>query len=607
MTSVSGNATVVAKLVSTLAGSNWTESAGVVLADSANGASTTPAVELGVYGFTTNSNGQVTDNGTIDLTAQLANGSSYYSSNPLASVNVGTPFTLDSDYGVPDETYNPPVWLKLVEAGSGSSTVFTGYYSMDGVNWTEVGATTAGEVSFSHSTNVAGVVSTNLARFTNVSASPLWFSTPPTASPATVTGTTCQLSAQGQSSAGNSGITYTWSTTTAPVGASPPTFSANGTNAASATTATFHAAGTYVLTATMADSAGNVAAETVTVVVDQKATSVVVSPSPVNLASGAEQTLYATLDDQFGAAISYSGFTWAVTGNGTISSSGNFTAPTNRLETDTVTAASSIGSIQGTATINVLATPASLTAAPVSGTEIDLSWPAVSGATGYNVYRGTGYPPAGGGGEALIAANVSGPTYQDKSLSGQTTYYYVVRAVNASETGAASAQALATNPPPYIAFSDADIGSPQQKGSLKYASGSGVYTVAGGGDQIWGSSDSFNFASVALSGDGSIAAQVASVHTPRPGQRGLMFRDSTAANAAMAMLAVAPSGGLTFETRATNGGLVSAQLVAGFMSPIWLRLCRGGRPVHGLLFYGQRTQRCELDRSRLGGRDIGVS
>ena len=74
LTNVSGDATVVAKLVSTQAGNNQGNWAGVILADSANGLSTTPAVALGVNGFTTDSNGNVTDNGTIQLTAELANG-----------------------------------------------------------------------------------------------------------------------------------------------------------------------------------------------------------------------------------------------------------------------------------------------------------------------------------------------------------------------------------------------------------------------------------------------------------------------------------------------------------------------------------------------------
>ena len=108
----------------------------------------------------------------------------------------------------------------------------------------------------------------------------------------------------------------------------------------------------------MTDSAGNVAAETVTVVVNQTPTAVVVTPSPVNVASGGQQSFSATLDDQFGSAIPYSAFTWAVTaGSGSVNASGNYTAPANTLGTATVTATSSLGSIHGTAAINVVAAP----------------------------------------------------------------------------------------------------------------------------------------------------------------------------------------------------------------------------------------------------------
>ena len=84
-------------------------------------------------------------------------------------------------------------------------------------------------------------------------------------------------------------------------------------------------------------------------------------------------------------------FTWAVTaGGGSVDSSGNYTA-SGAAGTATLTATSSLGLISGTAAINILAlsprVPASLTATLISSDEIDLSWPAVTWATGYNVYR----------------------------------------------------------------------------------------------------------------------------------------------------------------------------------------------------------------------------
>ena len=79
LTNVSGDTTLIAKMVSTQVGGSGSSRAGIILADSSNGASTTPAVELGVYGYGSSSynNG----NGIVELTAQLSNGSQ---DNPLA-------------------------------------------------------------------------------------------------------------------------------------------------------------------------------------------------------------------------------------------------------------------------------------------------------------------------------------------------------------------------------------------------------------------------------------------------------------------------------------------------------------------------------------------
>ena len=103
-------------------------------------------------------------------------------------------------------------------------------------------------------------------------------------------------------------------------------------------------------------------------------------------------------------------------------------------------------------------------------------------ATGYNVYRGT--VPGGELVTPLNAILLTGTSYDDKSVAGQTAYYYVVRPVDATGIGAASAKASATTPGPEYNFAhDQDIVAPLQAGSLAYASG--TYTVKGGGTDIW--------------------------------------------------------------------------------------------------------------------------
>lgn len=89
--------------------------------------------------------------------------------------------------------------------------------------------------------------------------------------------------------------------------------------------------------------------------------------------------------------------------------------------------------------ITVPAGPLGLTATAVSRSEIDLTWAAVAGATGYTVQRGS----TSGGPYSTIGTPTS-PSFADMALSPDTAYYYVVEASNPSGLSAPSAQATAT-------------------------------------------------------------------------------------------------------------------------------------------------------------------
>ena len=149
----------------------------------------------------------------------------------------------------------------------------------------------------------------------------------------------------------------------------------------------------------------------------------------------------------------------------------------------------------------------------------------------------------------------------------------------------------------------------RQAGSLHYTAAGDIYTVSGGGTDIWGLSDSFNFASVSLPGNGSIMADVTSVQYTSPlAKAGVMFRDSTNANAAMAMLAVTPASGLYFETRTGDGGGTTVQFAPGFTTPIWLEITRGADNVF-TAFYSTSTvavPRDKLGANRLARDGFGV-
>ena len=188
--------------------------------------------------------------------------------------------------------------------------------------------------------------------------------TPASASPSPVTGTSTALSVLGADTAGESSINYTWSAT----GPGTVSFSANGTNAAKNTTATFTAAGNYTLQAVLIDSSGSSANSSVAVTVSQSLTSVTVTPATVTVATNGTQQFTATAADQFGNAIGSAAFTWAVNGGGTISSSGLFTAGSATGGPFTVTASS--GGQTGTASVTISATPP-----PPTGVSI---WPSTA-------------------------------------------------------------------------------------------------------------------------------------------------------------------------------------------------------------------------------------
>jgi hypothetical protein len=198
------------------------------------------------------------------------------------------------------------------------------------------------------------------------------------ASPNPVSGTTATLAALGADDGGEANLTYTWATTgTPPAGV---TFSANGTNAAKNTTVTFTKAGNYTLQVTVKDAPGLTTTSQVAVTVNQTLTSIVVSPATASVATLATQQFTATARDQFVTALAVQPtFTWSVSGGGTISSSGLFTAGTSAGGPYTVTAQS--GASSGTATVSVsipnagptIATPAAASPNPVTGSTTALS------------------------------------------------------------------------------------------------------------------------------------------------------------------------------------------------------------------------------------------
>ena len=98
-----------------------------------------------------------------------------------------------------------------------------------------------------------------------------------------------------------------------------------------------------------------------------------------------------------------------------------------------------VASLMAGSPVGLVGTPATPTATPGIGL-ITLSWPAVPGASGYDVLRST----VSGGPYTLVASNLSGTSFTNAGLSAGSTFYYVVAAYTATSEGMNSAQASAT-------------------------------------------------------------------------------------------------------------------------------------------------------------------
>ena len=169
---------------------------------------------------------------------------------------------------------------------------------------------------------------------------------PASASPNPVSGATTNLSVLGADDGGEPGLTYTWSAS----GPAAVSFSANGTNGAKNTTAGFSQSGSYTLTATIRDAYGLTATSSLPVTVSQTLTSIAVSPASAAVRVGGTQQFTASAADQFGKPMSPA-FTWTVSGGGTISGTGLFSAGNSAGGPFTVRASS--GGVSGTASVTV--------------------------------------------------------------------------------------------------------------------------------------------------------------------------------------------------------------------------------------------------------------
>lgn len=95
-------------------------------------------------------------------------------------------------------------------------------------------------------------------------------------------------------------------------------------------------------------------------------------------------------------------------------------------------------------------------------------------------------------------------------------------------------------------WSDSDVGGSSPAGSANYAES--TFTVQGGGNDVWGSTDQFNYVSQPVTGDLSIVARVTSqTDTSDWAKSGVIIKQSTTAGSAYAAVFVTPGNGVNFQ------------------------------------------------------------
>ena len=181
---------------------------------------------------------------------------------------------------------------------------------------------------------------------------------PASANPNPVTGTSTALGVLGADDGGEANLVYTWSVVSGPSGAAP-IFANNGDNASKNDTVTFNRAGAYTFQATITDKGGLSTTSTTSVTVKQTVTAITVTPASVTLKTGGKQQFNAAAYDQFAQIFATQpAFAWSkVSGVGTITAGGLYTAPARKTGTAVIQAAAS--GVTARATITITRTGAS--------------------------------------------------------------------------------------------------------------------------------------------------------------------------------------------------------------------------------------------------------
>ena len=113
-----------------------------------------------------------------------------------------------------------------------------------------------------------------------------------------------------------------------------------------------------------------------------------------------------------------------------------------------------------------------------------------------------------------------------------------------------------------------------------------TWTIAGGGDNIWGTADEFHFAYRPISGDVDISARVSSFDTANEWSKaGVMIRDALTANARNAFALVSQAWAPRCSDAQPRAATPRARTVNRL--PTWVRLVQTGQSIYRLPLGGR--------------------
>jgi subtilisin family serine protease len=134
----------------------------------------------------------------------------------------------------------------------------------------------------------------------------------------------------------------------------------------------------------------------------------------------------------------------------------------------------------------------------------------------------------------------------------------------------------ATLPSPWVRTDVGDVGL---TGQSSYTDD--TFTLRGAGNDVYGNTDAFHFVHRTFSGDGDLVVRVSALTKPADalwGLAGIMFRESTAANARHVAVMASVDGKLKFRRRTVVAGTTHSDGPSAGTTPVprWLKLTRRG-------------------------------